>query len=1062
MARAGTGISYRLADGRFASAAEVRRAVAEARGQASAEGRSRRTRSGPTPAALEDEWRTEREARERERAERAAARQEEREKARARREEEARCRRKFGRLAPIRIRHRRAKPPVFTFPKVPIPRARGRSPSWGPSVGADGFASLVLKVWSHGTHRQKGRGLFAAKALYVLDPEKLDGPPGRAIMTNLVARDERGLRPSEYAPEWLAELFGRCDALEQFERDVARREKGQPRAQLFLHVMVALPNLPDVFLRQEAARAVVARLERAGLPYLAVMQRPSDLRGQRDGRNHHLHLLVSTRPFEVEGPTSTQVSPLKDLDTLGPEGLRAWRREIVDGFNAVLAMAGLPQRYTARTLAERGLDRRGRWLNPPAILPPAAPGPVEVLGATAASLAAAAGRLASASARLAAAAAAHGQALVRGWQALAAARRRLLDLAGGRGRPVSRSRRAEAEHEVGLLGARQRRAIDLSQRVAAAVEARRQALATDIADLGNARRAQASHPGRRQRAAATERLLALPAGIGALERSQVRAGAASSRLAKARAVLARRLVKGLHRIQRLADLRRRREEELARTLGTVEATLVHVGESRTSADKAARRLAEHLPREAETLRAEIGRFLALRALLERLCQRARQQALRRARAEAAKREAARREAERVAAERATGVGQTEAGRQPALERAQGSTLREPRGPPRQRTPGDRPRWRAPARRRTRQAGGMIPASRRATPTPGRSRLAASTPASSPISAAAVGDAEEKRLHQRAARGCGLRRGGLPRLQGEVPGIPASIGRAVEGNSRTAPIPRPGTRPATQGQRGSAPQRRRNRRRASRPADARDIEGEARENSERRTRGKGLWKWKGEKPMTADTRKIEDIAAGPESGGGTQGQRFEPPACRGRGAASKNVSPHGRPSAAGDRQGGDHTTAAGPDPRAGAATAPDADLAEDDVGTGEVPALGAFCPIPLDARFSLRLRPQTRACLAALAAEQTIPTAALARDLLEEALAAALHGTPLPAVPRPAPSGPHCQVKHAARLDLRLRRHTATCLARLAQQSGRATTTLARDLLEAGLRQALTRTQGRDA
>lgn len=972
MARAGTGISYRLADGRFAGAAEVRRAVADARGQASAEGRSRRTRSGPTLAALEDERRTAREARERERAERAAARQEEWEKARARREEEARCRRKVGRLAPIRIRHRQAKPPVFTFPKVSIPRARRRSPSWGPSVGADGFASLVLKVWSHGTHRHNGRGLFAAKAFYVLDPEKLDGPPGRAIMTNLVACDERSGRPSEYTPEWLAELFGRCDALEQFERDVARREKGEPRAQLFLHVMVALPNLPDVFFRQEAARAVIARLARAGLPYLAVMQKPSDMRGQRDGRNHHLHLLVSTRPFAADGPSSTQVSPLKDLDTLGPEGLRAWRQEIVDGFNAVLARAWLPQRYTARTLAERGLDRRGRWLQPPAAA--AAPRPVEALADAAASLAAAAGRLASASARLAAAAAAHGQALAKacrqqaarqeqladisarlgaaaagagralpegivtvqlarrrwgmlglrrlaatsdhtgalglalrsldqagdglaglgtrltmakarksdapgariGWAhalateatdlgrrlkvaslwrvaearhgldrltapapmsgeapagtvtararladqrarlaqalaslrvgaegriaALAAARRRLVVAALRRG-PAVRGRLAEAKEHIGALGQQQRRAIDLSQRVAAAVEARRQALATDIADLGNAR-AHACHLGRRQRAAATERLLALAAGIGALERSQARAGAASSRLAKARAVLARHLVEGLHRLRQLARrraearrrlvarvadlcaaaaglpmatdrmgasspvaaahpvgpgtlarpapllrlaeasgqraqvvgrhgaalaqrvqgisaralrlrtvqdrlgqalagqrgrlargldvaasisarltaLRRRREEGLARTIVTVEATLVHVGESRTSANEAARRLAERLRREAETLRAQIGRLLALWALLERLRQRTRQQALQRARAEAAKREAARREAERVAAERATGVGQAEAGRQPALERAQGSPIREPLRP----------------------------------------------------------------------------------------------------------------------------------------------------------------------------------------------------------------------------------------------------------------------------------------------------------------------------------------------------------------------------------------------
>lgn len=218
-------------------------------------------------------------------------------------------------------------------------------------------------------------------------------------------------------------------------------------------------------------------------------------------------------------------------------------------------------------------------------------------------------------------------------------------------------------------------------------------------------------------------------------------------------------------------------------------------------------------------------------------------------------------------------------------------------------------------------------------------------------------------------------------------------------------------------------------------------------------------------MTADTRKIEDIAAGPGSGGETEGYRSAATRVRpGRGAASASAGPHGRPSAAGDRQGGSHATPAGPRFAGRADAAPDAGEAGDDSGAGDggCGALGAFCPIPLDARFSLRLRPQTKACLAALAAGQGIRTATLARDLLGEALAAALAGAPLPAVPRPAPSGPHCRVKHAARLDLRLRRHTATCLARLAQESGRATTALARDLLEAGLRQALTRTHGRDA
>lgn len=183
------------------------------------------------------------------------------------------------------------------------------------------------------------------------------------------------------------------------------------------------------------------------------------MRGQRDGRNHHLHLLVSTRLFEVEGSTSTRVSLLKDLDTLGPEGLRARRREIVDRFNAVPARARLPQRYTALTLNERGLDRRGRRISPPAARVRGAPRPLENLGAAAASLAAAAGRLASASTRLASAAAAHGQALVRGLQARAAAREPRADASARLDAAVAGAARALPEGIVTVQLARRRRAL---------------------------------------------------------------------------------------------------------------------------------------------------------------------------------------------------------------------------------------------------------------------------------------------------------------------------------------------------------------------------------------------------------------------------------------------------------------------------------------------------------------------------------------------------------------------------------------------------------------------------
>lgn len=215
-------------------------------------------------------------------------------------------------------------------------------------------------------------------------------------------------------------------------------------------------------------------------------------------------------------------------------------------------------------------------------------------------------------------------------------------------------------------------------------------------------------------------------------------------------------------------------------------------------------------------------------------------------------------------------------------------------------------------------------------------------------------------------------------------------------------------------------------------------------------------------MTAETRKIDDIATGTAGRAAQRGQRFGAPARREEGTASTGAAPHPDPSPAGDRRVAPHAAGAGRHLPGRADAALDAGVAAGARNAGEVFAQGAFCPVPLELRVSLRLRPQTRACLEKLAEGQGVPTATLARDLLEQALAAALAGAPLPKVPKLSPSGPHCRVKHAARLDLRLRRHTGTCLARLAERRGSAMTAVARELLEAGLRHALLKAQGRDA
>ena len=519
---------YRLADGRFASLDAVRAAVASARGQASASGRRPGvTRSGRTIEEIEEAIRLgrirarkaeeERKAREADK-ERKAREAEERRKApateKAREDDWHRPRRRPPEPPLLRVtrraRPRRMRTINFKTPLLPRTRYFPGGLRFGPPVAADGFASLVLRTWSVGTHTHRGTGLFAAKARYILDPEKLDDAPGRAIFTNLVARGQPGNPgPCPYDPEWTEELLDRCHALEQFERDVARREKGRPRAQLFVHVMVALPFVAEPVLRSRAASAVVERIDRAGLPYLAVMQRPSNARGRRDGRNFHLHLLVANRPAAALGREETLVSPLKDHATLGPEGMRAWRRDIVDGFNEVLADAGLPQRYTALTLAERGLDRRGRRIATVPVPQPPAPGRAAAARAAIATLARHADHLAKAAG-----------ALGRLAHRLDAARERL--------RHASALRPARADRiEARLAGASDRLDIAIASRLAAR-DARHQAIQQQRSRWGRLsfRRLQAETSLASDRVERLGRMISLATAFGAVASQLATAAAA--------------------------------------------------------------------------------------------------------------------------------------------------------------------------------------------------------------------------------------------------------------------------------------------------------------------------------------------------------------------------------------------------------------------------------------------------------------------------------------------------------------------------------------------------------
>jgi hypothetical protein len=118
-------------------------------------------------------------------------------------------------------------------------------------------------------------------------------------------------------------------------------------------VIVSLPHELDDRQRADLVRGFAAGLvERYGVAVDMSIHRP-DPKG--DNRNHHAHLMMTSRRMTAEG-LAAKTRELDDRKT-GPleiEAIRAlWEREQ----NNALSKAGVPERVTRKSLAEQGIDR---------------------------------------------------------------------------------------------------------------------------------------------------------------------------------------------------------------------------------------------------------------------------------------------------------------------------------------------------------------------------------------------------------------------------------------------------------------------------------------------------------------------------------------------------------------------------------------------------------------------------------------------------------------------------------------------------------------------------------
>lgn len=142
--------------------------------------------------------------------------------------------------------------------------------------------------------------------------------------------------------------------------NAAEAAETRKNARVAREVILALPYELDLTARKTLARDMAAYLvERYRVAVdVALHSPPSDHNGGKDGhdpRNHHAHLLFTTREVTIEG-LGKKTRILDDKEH-GPQEIEAIRAVWEALANAALEQAGFEARIDRRTLMDQGIDR---------------------------------------------------------------------------------------------------------------------------------------------------------------------------------------------------------------------------------------------------------------------------------------------------------------------------------------------------------------------------------------------------------------------------------------------------------------------------------------------------------------------------------------------------------------------------------------------------------------------------------------------------------------------------------------------------------------------------------
>jgi len=146
--------------------------------------------------------------------------------------------------------------------------------------------------------------------------------------------------PTGTAPIASAVLWNRAETAETRKNANVARE-----------VLVALPHELDQVQRQSLAKVIAQELaDRYGTAGTLAIHLPDK---EGDQRNHHVHILMTTRRVDVDGVLGEKTRELDDLKRRGPLEVE-WIREMIESrTNHALEQAGSESRVDRRSLAEQ-------------------------------------------------------------------------------------------------------------------------------------------------------------------------------------------------------------------------------------------------------------------------------------------------------------------------------------------------------------------------------------------------------------------------------------------------------------------------------------------------------------------------------------------------------------------------------------------------------------------------------------------------------------------------------------------------------------------------------------